>query len=169
MSLDLDAKIKTFLASAPQNKRQIQVIRISHSQMSKVYHLWREPYAGTVTTSDDGVVSVEAANIEIKLAGSDGTLDQKFNILLDTTDITDDFRDELDNIDIDTSEKVQVIYYEYLSDDLTDELARAVLQVETVSYTLGSATLNAVTPRLNVTRTGEIYTQRDVPMLRGFL
>ena len=32
-----------------------------------------------------------------------------------------------------------------------------------------AASLSAVTPRLNITRTGEIYSPRDVPMLRGFL
>ncbi|MNY71298.1 hypothetical protein D3C86_2096100 [compost metagenome] len=61
------------------------------------------------------------------------------------------------------------MYREYLSDDLANAQTTAVLQVESVAYKIGAATLSAVSPRFNVTRTGETYTPRDIPMLRSFL
>jgi len=61
------------------------------------------------------------------------------------------------------------VYREYLSDDLQGPQAVAVLQIESITYMLGAAGISAVSPRLNITRTGELYVPRDIPMLRGFL
>lgn len=168
MSLDLEQRLRVFFASAPQTIRQIPVLEISHSAMSKTYYLWREPYEGEITT-EDGVRTVQPCNFEVKPAGSQAHLDQVYEIRLDTTDIEDDFRSEMDLIPLETTERIRCVFREYLSDDLTDVLARAVLQVESVSYALGAASISAVSPRLNITSTGERYTPRDVPMLRGFL
>ena len=54
MSLDLEARLRAVLASAPQTVHPVQTLEISHSAMSQTYHLWREPYAGTTTVG--GVV-----------------------------------------------------------------------------------------------------------------
>jgi len=168
MSLDLEARLRTFLASAPQTIHPVQTLEISHSAMSQVFHLWREPYAGT--TSVGGVArSMQPCNIEIKLAGSQGHLDQKFDIRLGLVDIEDVFREQLDRIPVTTAEKIVVIYREYLSDDLAAPQATVRLQAESINYVKGAASISAVSPRINITRTGELYTQRDVPMLRGFL
>ena len=164
MSLDLETALRTFLASAPQTVHAIQTLQISHSAMSQVWHLWREPYAGTA-----GGFTMLPANIEIKLAGSAGHLDQKFDIRLGLVDIEDTFRAELDRIPVNTLEKIAVVYREYLSNDLVNAQATATLQVESVSYVKGAANLSAVSPRLNITRTGELYAPKDIPMLRGFL
>jgi hypothetical protein len=168
MSLDIEQKLKVFLASAPQNIYSIPTVEISHSAMTKVYYLWREPYIGSITT-DTGIKEVTPVNLEIKLAGSENNLDQKFGILLDLTDINDEFREQLDKIPLTTQEKIRVVYREYLSDDLTDIVASSVLQAESVTFSIGSANISAVQPRLSYTRTGEIYSTRDVPTLRGFL
>ena len=168
MSLDLEARLRTLLASAPQTAYPVQTLEISHSAMSRTFHLWREPYAGT-TTVGGVVLAMEPVNIEIGLAGSPGHLDQKFDIRLDLVDIEDVFREELDRIPLDTLEKIRIVYREFLSDDLADVQASAVLQAETISYQIGAATISAVSPRLNMTRTGELYTPKDIPMLRGFL
>ncbi|MCR6477521.1 minor tail protein L [Variovorax phage VarioGold] len=168
MSLDLETRLRIWLASAPQNKHAIQTLELSHSALSKVFRFWREPYTGHITT-EDGVVEVLPINLDIKLAGSEGNLDQKFDVAIDTVDINDEFHREMDRIPVGTKEKVRAVYREYLSDDLSEAQTTAVLQTESVSYRLGTATLSAVSPRLNVTRTGEIYTPRDVPMMRGFL
>ena len=164
MSLDIEARLRTFLASAPQTVHSIQTLQISHSAMSKTYHLWREPYVGVA-----GGYAMQPCNIEIKLAGSPGHLDQKFEIRLGLVDIEDEFRRELDAIPIDTQEKIAVVYREYLSDDLVNAQAVATLQVEAISYVKGAANMSAVSPRYNITRTGELFTPRDIPMLRGFL
>ncbi len=168
MSLDLESRLRTFLASAPQRIWPIQTLQISHSALSKTYHLWREPYPGQ-TTVNGALVDMQPCNIEIKLAGSEGHLDQKFDIRLGLADIEDEFREQLDRIPVDTREKIRIVYREFLSDDLTAAQATAVLQAESISYTIGAAHISAVSPRLNMSRTGELYTPKDIPMLRGFL
>jgi hypothetical protein len=168
MSLDMETKLRTFFASAPQVIHKIDVMEISHSEMSKTYYLWREPYGGEVTT-EDGVRTVQPCNFEVKPAGSNQNLDQVYEIKLDTNDIEDDFRNEMDSIPLNTLEFVRVVVREYLSDDLTDPQSRAVLQVENVGYKVGAAMIKAVSPRFNVTRTGELYVVRDIPMLRSFV
>lgn len=167
MSLDLASKLRTFLASAPQRIWPIQTIEISHSALTKTYHLWREPYVGF--TQVKGIMTeMQPCNIEIKLAGSEGHLDQKFDIALGIADIEDEFREQLDRIPVDTTEKIRIVYREFLSDDLADAQATAVLQAESISYAIGAAHISAVSPRLNVSRTGELYAPKEVPMLRGF-
>lgn len=168
MSLDVEQKLKVFLASAPQNIYSIPTVEISHSEMTKVYYLWREPYIGSITT-ETGIKEVTPVNLEIKLAGSENNLDQKFSILLDLTDINDEFREQLDRVPLNTQEKISIIYREYLSDDLTEVMTSSSLQAESVTFSVGSANISAVQPRLSSTRTGEVYSARDVPMLRGFL
>jgi hypothetical protein len=168
MSLDIEQQLRVFFASAPQTVRRIETLEISHSAMSKVYHLWKQPYEGQITT-EDGVRTVQPWPFEAKIAGSQAHLDQVFEIPVDTTDSEDTFRAEMDRVPLNTAERVRMVYREYLSSDLTDPLSRAVLQVESVVYALGVARITAVSPRLNVTRTGERYVPRDVPMLRNHL
>jgi hypothetical protein len=168
MSLDLEAKLRVFLASAPQAVHAIQVIEISHPSMSRTFWLWREPYASAVTI--DGVPrTVEPANIEIGLAGAQGHLDQIFQIRIGLADSMDVFRSEIDRIPVNTRVKATLVYREYLSDNLVEAQATARLQVESVSWMMGAASITASSPRLNATRTGELFSPKDVPMLRGFL
>jgi len=168
MSLDLETRLRTFLASAPQNVWPIQTLQISHSAMSQTFYLWREPYVGTAY-ADGQPLTMAPCNMEIKLAGSPGHLDQTFDIRLDLVDAMDTFREQLDRIPIATREFIRIVYREYLSDDLTEPQATAVLQAEGVTWAKGAASISAVSPRLNITRTGELYSPRAVPMLRGFL
>lgn len=168
MSLDLEARLRVFLASAPQTIRAIPTLQISHPAMTQTFYLWRERTAGTITT-EDGPRTVLPMNFEVKLAGSQQNLDQNFEIRIDTTDREDALREQLDLIPLSTQDRIRVVYREYLSDDLADVLARAELQAVSLSFQIGAATLLAVSPRLNMTRTGELYSTRDVPMLRGFL
>jgi len=168
MSLDLEARLRTVLASAPQTIHPIQTLEISHSAMSKAFCLWREPCAGT--TYDGGVAkTMLACNISIKLASSEGNLDQKFAIAISTVDPANTLRNELDRIPVSTLEKIRIVYREYLSDDLHAPQATANLQAEAISYTRGAANITAVSPRLNMLRTGVVYSPRDIEMLRGFL
>lgn len=169
MSLDIDTRLKTFFASAPQTKYVVPLLQIAHSAMSKTWYLWREAKTGAVTLETGALVHPEAANFSAKLAGTPAHLDQEFSFTLSTVDIEDQFRAEIDRIQIDTQEKIALTYREYLSDDLTYPNVVAVLQVESLSFERGAATISAVSPRLNITRTGELYTPREIPMLRGFL
>jgi hypothetical protein len=165
--IDLESRLRAFLASAPQTVWPIQTLEISHSSMSRTFHLWREPYAGT-TSAGGAPMVMESCNFEVKLAGSEGHLDQKFDIRLGLVDIEDVFREQLDRIPVATTEKIRIVYREYLSDDLAAPQATAVLQAESITYAIGGAQISAVSPRLNMLRTGELYSPKDIPMLRGF-
>ncbi|MFZ3193754.1 MAG: hypothetical protein WA154_11195 [Moraxellaceae bacterium] len=170
MSLDLEAALREFLASAPQTKYAIQQVSISHSAMTQAYHLWTEPFAGTVSDELGAPLTVSGANnIAIKTPGSPDHLDQSFEITLSTVDSSNTFRDEMALIPLDTTEQILVVYREYLSDDLTEPMATVQLQVETIAYNRGAAVITAVSPRLNLTRTGELYTLKRFPTLRGLL
>lgn len=169
MALDLEESLRVFLASAPQTRHLIQTVELTHSDLSQAWRFWREPYIGEVTTEGDEEVEMIPVGMAIELAGTEGNLDQVFKIGIDTTDADDILRGELNAIPLDTNEKVRCVYREYLSDDLTQPVAVGVLQVESITFVRGTATLSAVSPRLNVTRTGLTYTPRDIPMLRGFI
>jgi hypothetical protein len=163
MSLDLESALRTFYASAPQTKHPVATLEISHSAIT-TWHLWREPYVGTA-----GGNAMTPANIETKLAGSPGHLDQRYDIRLGLVDAEDLFRDQMDLIPVNTLEKIVAVHREYLSDDLVNAQAEATLQVESVAWIKGAANIVAVSPRFNVTRTGEVYSPKTIPMLRGFI
>lgn len=112
---------------------------------------------------------MQPANFEVKRAGSPGHLDQKYDIRLGLVDAMDAFRSELDRIPINTTEKISIVLCEYLSDDLTTAESTGILQAESVSWVKGGASISAISPRLNVTRTGELYSAKEISMLRGFL
>ena len=168
MSLDLETALRTFLASAPQTVHPIPTLQISHSAMSQVFNIWREPYTGT-TSADGFTFAMEPVNFEVKLAGSPGHLDQKFSISISTVDIENEMRNQLDAIPVNTTEKIRIVYREFLSDQLDSPQATATLQAESISYVKGAANIIAVSPRYNVTRTGELFSPKEIPMLRGFL
>lgn len=169
MSDDVEQKLKVFFASAPQLERRIEVLEIGHSAMTKTYWCAREPYPFQVTDETAVVRDVTPLNFEAKRAGTTAHLDQIYEIALDTTDITDEFRENMKLVPLYSTEPVRVVLREYLSDDLTDVLSRAVLRLEEVSYKIGAAMLHAVQPRLNMLRTGTSYTPRRVPMMRAFV
>lgn len=170
MSVDIEQRLRVFFASAPQREYVVETIELSHSALSQVWRFWHEPQPGVVTLEDGAAVAVAPANFEVQRAGSGANLDQVYQIMLDTVDagVKNQFRAEMRRVPLGSKEKVRIVLREYLSGDLTDVLSRGVLQLESVSYKLGAASLKAVSPRLNMSRTGELYVPREVPMLRSF-
>ncbi len=169
MSFDLEQRLRVFLASAPQRVYPQQVIEIGHSAMTRTRWFWRETVPGFVLSGAGATLPVEPLNMQIVTPGGEGNLDQVLEIRLATTDITDEFRTELDRIPVDTTEKIRIVYREYLSDDNESPLVETTLYAESVSYQKGVATIQAVSPRLSMLRTGELYSSRDIPMMRGFI
>lgn len=166
MSVDLEAELRVLLASAPQNIREIQVLELSHSAMTQTHYFWSQRGDGVVET-EDGAVDVRSVAFQIDPAGTEAHLDQVYKVTLSLTDNEDEFYEELDRIPLETQERIRCVLRSYLSNDLTNIMARADLQVEDVAHQLGAATFTAVSPRMNTTRTGSLYSARDLPMLRG--
>ena len=168
MSTDLDARLREYFAVSPPAVRTIGVLVISHSALARRFVFWPEPYAGQIVSDEYGPLDVQYAPMMLDRAGSEGNLDQEFRITLDTADVQDDFRDQLDAIPLNTAERIRIDILTYLSDDLTAQQESATLQAETVSWVVGTATITAVVPRYNVLSTGELYEPGVVPMLRAF-
>lgn len=169
MALDLAERLRVFYASAPQRIREITTVSIEHPLLSQTWHLWPEPYAGTVTLETGATAAMRPCAMAVEPAGSPSHLDQVYRIGLDTTDPEDTFRTELDRIPLDDETPVQLTYRKYLSDDLTDVQAREIVYVETTAWERGKALLTAAAPRFNLLRTGRVYAPRDIPMLRAFV
>jgi hypothetical protein len=164
---DLELALTRFFASAPANDYVVETLEISHPLMTRSYHLWRETVTGTTTV--DGVLrTMETCNFEIKRAGSPGHLDQNFDVLVDTTDIQDTLRGEIDRVGKHPGEPVHLTVREFLKSDLSAPQSTAVLVVESIAYNSGSANISAVSRRLNITGTGVTFNSRDFPMLRAF-
>lgn len=168
MSTDIEARLREYFATTPPAVRPIGVLVISHSALARRFVFWPEPYAGQVVSDEYGPLDVQYAPMALERAGTEANLDQEYRITLDTTDVQDSFRDQLDAIPINTTERVRIDILTYLSDDLTAQQEAATLQAETISWVVGTATITAVVPRYNVLSTGELYEPGVVPMLRAF-
>lgn len=168
MSTDIEARLREYFAVTPPAIRPVGVLVISHSALARRFVFWPEPYAGQVISDDYGVLDVQYAPMLLERAGSEANLDQEYRITLDTTDVQDEFRNQLDSIPLNTTELIRIDILTFLSDDLTSQQESATLQAETVSWIIGTATITAVAPRYNVLSTGELYEPGVVPMLRAF-
>lgn len=170
MALDIGSRLRTFWASAPQRAYAVETLEVSHSAMTKVYRFWHEREPGLITLESGEEVATTPMNFEVRRAGSGANLDQVYDVLLDTVDVgvKNGFRMEMRRVPLYSTEFVRIVLRGYLSDDLTDVLERGVLQMESINYKLGVARLRAISPRLNLSRTGELYVSREIPMLRSF-
>lgn len=169
--MELEDKLKVFLASSPNTYYSIPIIVIKHSSFGAL-GFWKEGVIKKDWLLEDGTkVDLESANLEVKLSSSENDLDQKINIAIDTVDSEDRLRNTLDSIPLYSEEKILVEYREYLSDDFTQfkAVATASLQVEGLAYEHGVCVISAVVPRLNNKKTGRVYDIRTFPTLRGFL
>lgn len=168
MPSDIETRLREYFAVTPPAVRPVGVLIISHSALARRFVFWPEPYAGQIVSDEYGGLDVQYAPMMLDRAGSEGNLDQEFRITLDTTDVQDDFRNQLDAIPLNTAERIRIDILTYLSDDLTAQQESATLQAETVSWVVGTATITAVVPRYNMLSTGELYEPGVVPMLRAF-
>ena len=168
MPTDIESRLREYFAVTPPAVRPVGVLVISHSALARRFVFWPEPYSGQVVSEDYGVLDVQFAPMMLEPAGTGANLDQEFRVTIDTTDVQDEFRSQLDLIPLNTAELIRIDILTFLSDDLTSQQESATLQAETVSWIIGTATITAVAPRYNVLSTGEIYEPGVVPMLRAF-
>ncbi len=168
MALDLTEDLRVLFASAIPRLRSIVVLQITHSALTRPYYLWRESTGATIRLESGAVVTPEPANFTESIAGSPTNLDQQFQFNLSTLgQAGETFRTELARIPLLSEELLLIAYLEYRSDQLeVGPGASQLLQVESISYGTGSATFSAVAPRLKATRTGDLYSLRQFPMLR---
>jgi hypothetical protein len=167
--LDLEDQLKRFCASSPQNLHSIKTIEVSHSQLPQTYYFCADMKSLPIRLEDRSNVDTRPVNMDVKLSGSEGNLDQKYTINLDLTGSYDEFRDALDAVDITGQEKIVTVYREYLSNNLRSIVSRVKLQAQSINFDEEKATVAAITKRLSIAGTGQNYDLRTVPMLRSFV
>ncbi len=168
MALDIDERLKRYLASNPPGEYPIYTLAIQHPDLSKVFRFWNQPGVGWLDVEGE-LMEHRSCNFFVERSGTNANLDQIFNIDIDAVDSQDEFRSELDRIPIDTKQRIVNVYREFLYPVLDAPTAVARLQAESLTYVKGAVRIEAVSPRYNMLRTGEVYSPLTVPMLRGFM
>lgn len=157
-----------YLLNNPDGERHIEIVTISHSKLTKTYHLTPTPEPVSVTLETDEVITPEPVNLTVEKSSSKDDLDEKFNF--NFADIDGRLNDEADNIPLDDEESVLITYRGFMASD-TSAPAEGPFILNGVSMTKstnGTVTIAAQSPSLVVNRTGELYTYERFPTLRGF-
>lgn len=155
-----------YLNNNPAGERIVEVVEISHSAFPETFYLCKEPEGVFVTLEDGTVVKAEGVNMQIQRADSKENLDEKFQF--DFNDTEAKIQRYANMIPLDSEEKVKVTYRLYMASDTNDPALKSILEGETLSFKIGSATINAQAPTLVANRTGELYTLERFPMLQAF-
>ena len=167
MAIDIDDRLKRYLASNPTGEYPIYTLAIQHPDLSQVFRFWNQPGVGMLDV-EGALMEHRSCNFFIERAGTNANLDQIFSIDIDAVDSQDEFRAELDRIPLDTKQRIVIVYREFLYPVLDAPCGIARLQSESLTYTKGAVRISAVSPRYNTLRTGEVYGPKEIPMLRGF-
>lgn len=160
-----------FFLAALRSSVQIETLEISHPSFSKVYRIVRNARRGvTVTLEDASVRFFEYVPTQITNLGSRDDLDTGIRVAFG--DLGETLPKEIDRVDIDDAWQTVPIckYRTFDSADLTNVLAGPyVFEIKTITGSPSGATFEAKAPRLNYSKTGEIYKLDRFPMMRGFL
>lgn len=167
MAADLNA----FFFNSPASVIQLELLEISHPNFSQTYRIVRNAVAGvTVTHEDASVRAYTYYPARIKANGDKADLDS--SIQVDLGDLGDTFPNEMDLIAAANGFGIKPIvkYRTYRSDDLTQPLTGPLtLEVKQFSHNGDGLSFEAAAPRVNVNKTGEVYSLDRFPMLRGFV
>lgn len=160
-----------FFLNAPARVVQLETISIHHPSFSRSYYIVRNARLGIRARLEDASeVDFEYYPLVISRAGTNGTLDQVFQITLG--DLGELVPQEIDRcVAADTLHiRPSLVYRSYRSDDLSNILVGPVrLQVSEIPMTREGTRFEAKPAVVNMSTTGELYTLERFPGLRGFL
>ncbi|MDB4261411.1 hypothetical protein N9878_00950 [bacterium] len=151
---------KILKSSEPENERDYECLIISHSQMSKTYYFVRdsvELVAGGYTFQPTSFDSSGAIN--------SNDLDQTASFSIG--DIYNEIDSELDNVPINTTEKVTCRSLVFISKDLSAPVKDVTFFTDNIPQKQGSFTINSSVTDLNRQLTGEAMTLTRLPALRA--
>jgi hypothetical protein len=151
---------KVLLSSQPEGDRYYELLTISHSSMSKTYNL----VIDSVPLVSNGV-TFEPANITPTRPTNSNDLDQTASFSIGDVDNVLDA--ELDNIPLDTDEKIVCRSMIVLSDDLDTPVEDISFLVDSVPQKKGVFTIKSSVTDLSAQQTGEAMTLTRFPSLRG--
>lgn len=161
-------KYNQYLLNNKTGERIIEVVTLSHSKFDQSFNLVKEPEGAIVTFENGSIVNCDGVNMDIRRASSEDNLDEKFGFAF--SDVEGKIQDQADKIPLDSDEDVVVEYRLYMASD-TSAPAIGPLRLQGVSLSteIGKATINAESPSLIDSRTGELYTYERFPANRAFL
>ena len=158
-----------YLLNNPDNERIIEVISISHPDMTQTYHITPTPEPVTVVFEDNQIISPEPKNMTVEKSRSKDDLDEQF--IFNFSDPEGLIASEASLIPLDTDDDVLIQFRTFMASDPSGP-AEGPFNLAGVSMTASTdstVTIRAQSPSLIVNRTGELYTYERFPMLRGFL
>lgn len=160
-----------FFLNAAATIVQLETIELSHPGFSQVYRIVRNKTDGlTATLETSETVDFDYYPLRINQGSSRDDLDYSFNI--DFGDLGEVLPTELDNVlESDSFDvKPTLIYRTYRSDDLSAPMYGPItLEIIEISFQKTGASFEAKAPRINLSKTGEVYSVERFPTLRGFL
>lgn len=143
----------------------------SHMDLSST-DAFGNPKRGVIVTHEGGAgpFEYEFAPIKIEKLGSGTDMDQSLRVTLG--DVGEELPQQLDRVDFFNANTVKptVRYRTYRSDNLTAPLTEVpvILEIKRVMMSKQGSAFEAVSPYLNVGRTGIVYTVRDFPTMKAF-
>lgn len=141
-----------------------ECLTITHPSFSKVYNIVRNARLGIEAEG----VTYEYYPLEITSIGARPNLDSGFTINMG--DLGEIIPKELDAVATDDAYKVKptVVWRTYRTDDLNQPLQGPVtLEIKDFAFRREGCSFDAKAPAVNNNRTGEIYSLKRFPMLRG--
>jgi hypothetical protein len=150
---------------------QLETVSISHPSFSQTYYLVRNHSDGVTVKYENGSsIRHEYLPMAITSLGNRGDLDHGFSVSLGDVDSVAVHELELVAQAGTFNQKPKFIYRTYRSDDLEHILfGPIVLEISNFTLTKDGVAFEATAPKMNINRTGELYSLDRFPMLRGFL
>lgn len=159
-----------FLNSSSATVR-LETLEISHPAFSKVYYVVKNAQDGITATIEGGAQKTfEYYPFEITKNNESGDMDQTYTV--NFGDLGSVLPYELDRVDalglIDS--KVNVIYRQHVSDDLTQQLGNAIsLKSRQFNFSQDGCQFILEARNIKDGKIGDIYTLNRFPTLRAFL
>ena len=163
--------LSEFYLSSASSVVELDLLEISHPNFTMVHRIVRNYAINNgvqVTLEDSSSQFFWFYPIGLKLTGADTDLDQTMEI--NFGDVGEVLPQELDAVATANGfrTKPTVIYRSYRSDNLAAPMYGPVsFQVQTIGSAKAGSTLNVTAPKLNLSKTGEVYTLDRFPPLRN--
>lgn len=159
-----------FLGSAP-SVRQFDCLEITHPNFTTTYRIVRNATRGVSVTHEGpaGPFAYTYYPCTIKPVGNTSDMGQSLAVTLG--DLGTIIQKEIAVLTAANKMNIRPVvkFRTYRSDDLTQPMfGPLVLEISTITCAEEGNTFEAHAPRINSTRTGNLYTRDQFPMLAGF-
>lgn len=165
------SQLSQFFLGSSLSLYQYDLLEISHPNFTQTYYIVRNAMRGLVVTHEGGVGPFTYVYYPMRLtpAGNGNDLGQSINIVLG--DLGDIIQKEVEAVTVANGMNTRPVckFRTYRSDILSFPLSGPlVLEISAITTADEGNSFEAHAPKLNNSRTGQIYDLDTFPMLRGF-